>query len=86
MKLGASKNNKRFEEVLGFKFMLHQIHPCTASKIIHNGKKKCAPECVGVLCGPQISQCNSSNGALVDIELKGNESLVCFAMGQTLQL
>lgn len=49
-------------------------------------RKKRAPECVGTLCGPQISQCNKSNGACVDIELKGNGSRVCLAMGQILQL
>jgi hypothetical protein len=49
-------------------------------------RKKRAPECVGILCGPQISQCNKSNAALVEIKLRGNGSLVCLAMGQTLQL
>ena len=42
--------------------------------------------CEGTLCGPQTSQCNSSKGAQVDIELEGNGSLVCLAIEQTLQL
>jgi hypothetical protein len=79
-----SKSNKRFEEVLGFRFMLHKkfhVHLVKSSTMV---RKKRAPECVGILCGPQISQCNKSKGALVDIELRENISLVCLAMGQTL--
>jgi hypothetical protein len=49
-------------------------------------RKKHALECVRILCEPQISHCNKSNGALVDIELRENRSLVCLAMGKTLQL
>jgi hypothetical protein len=40
MKLSLSKNDKRFEEVLGSRFMLHQKYPCAPSEIIHNGKKE----------------------------------------------
>ena len=59
------------------------MHLVKSSTIV---RKKHALECVGILCEPQISHCNKSNGALVDIELRENESLVCLAMGKTLQL
>jgi hypothetical protein len=49
-------------------------------------RKKHALEFVRILCEPLISLCNKSNGPLVDIELRENESLVCLAMGKTLQL
>lgn len=59
------------------------VHLVKSSTIV---RKKRAPKCVGILWGPQISQCNKSNGAWVDIKLEGNGNLVCLAIGQTLQL
>ena len=38
------------------------VHLVKSSTMV---RKKCAPECVGILCGPQILQCNKSNGAWV---------------------
>ena len=49
-------------------------------------RKKCKPEWVGILCGPQTSQCNRSKGEWVVIELSVKDNLVCFANGQILQL
>lgn len=42
--------------------------------------------CVREFCVDPKHHCNNSKGALVDIWLKGNGILVCFAIKQTLQL
>jgi len=44
------------------------------------------PKWVGVLWGPQMSQCNKLNGEWDFIVLKGKGSLACLSLGQTLQL
>jgi len=66
--------------------VLHKKNPSTLSKIINNDEKKRKPEWVGILCGPQTSQCIKSKAEWVAIELSGKDNLVCFANGKILQL